>query len=127
MSKVVKIFSKQKIEVVRELAFADKSPDLSKAATSVIGTGDLIRVNTLKPISYQFIVGMNEVPNPIEFIDPVTREKKSESILTWPGVRHLIEAGVFEAVENVELGSSIEPKAEKNKKGKTLEDISESA
>lgn len=99
MAKTIKIISTQKIEVIRELAYVDRSPDLEKVG-AIVSSDALIRVNVLSPISYQFNEGANEIPDPFVFTDPVTREEVSESILEWQGVQHLITAGVFEAFES---------------------------
>lgn len=96
MGKTIKIISTQKIEVIRDLAYVDRTPELAKAGTVIAGDS-LMRVNVLKPISYKFEVGSNEVDEPFTFIDPETRKEVSESILSWKGVRHLIDAGVLEA------------------------------
>ena len=128
MSNFIKIVSSQKIEVQRELAFVDRTPDLTKQGSVVVGSGDLIRVNTLKPISFKFEKGVNNVPDPFVFKDPVTREDVSESILSWPGVKHLIDAGVFEAFDmSKKLESTDAEKPEKGRKTKSLDAISESS
>jgi len=130
MSKVIKIISTQKIDVQRELAYVDRSPDLTKQGSFVaVGGGDLVRVNTLVPIIYPFKKGTNEVPDPLPpFIDPITREKISdESILSWAGVKHLIEAGVFEAYKPDQKISAEDLSAEKPKKKKSIEEISQSS
>lgn len=130
MSEFIKIVSSQKIEVQRELAFVDRSPDLTKQGSFVaVGGGDLVRVNTLKPITYQFQKGVNNIPDPLPtFIDPITRKEVSESILTWAGVKHLIDAGVFEAFKpDQKLNVEESTKTEKTKKKPSLDDISETS
>lgn len=123
MSDTIKIISTQKIEVIRELAYVDRSPDLAKVGT-VVGSDSLMRVNTLKPVSYHFQVGSNEVPEPFTFIDPVTRKEVSESILTWPTVKYLVEAGVFEVFKTAD---KLDHNDFKNtKKAKSLDTIAES-
>ena len=93
----IKIISTQKIEVMRELAYVDRTPDLTNTGAAIISGQSLMRVNTLKPMSYKFVVGANEINDPITFVDPVTRKEVTESVLTWKGVRYLINSGVFEA------------------------------
>lgn len=131
MSNVIKIVSTQKIEVQRELAFVDQSPDISKPGTIVaVGGGNLVRVNTLKPITYAFVKGTNTVPDPLPpFKDPVTREEiTNESILSWAGVKHLIAAGVFEAFKpDQKLDTNETVKSEKTKKKTSLDEISETS
>lgn len=93
----ITIISTHKIEVIRDLAYSDRTPDLAGAGTNVIGSGDLMRVNVLKPFSYKFNAGTNVVQDPLTFVDPVTRKEVTESILTWPTVKKLIDKGVFQA------------------------------
>jgi hypothetical protein len=123
MSDTIKIISTQKIEVIRELAYIDRSPDLTKAG-AIVGSDSLMRVNTLKPVSYHFQVGSNEVPEPFTFTDPVTRQQVSESLLTWPTVKHLIEAGVFEVFKTADRVDFNDLK--NTKKAKSLDTIAES-
>lgn len=123
MSDTIKIISTQKIEVIRELAYVDRSPDLAKVGT-VVGSDSLMRVNTLKPVSYSFQVGSNEVPEPLTFTDPVTRQQVTESILTWPAVKHLVDAGVFEVFKNSDRLDHTDLK--NTKKAKSLDTIAES-
>jgi hypothetical protein len=122
MPDTIKIISTQKIEVIRELAYIDRTPDLAKVGT-VIGNDSLMRVNTLKPVSYHFQVGSNQVPEPFTFIDPVTRQEMSESILTWPTVKHLVEAGVFEVFRTSDKVDHNDLKT--TKKVKSLDTIAE--
>jgi hypothetical protein len=122
MPDTIKIISTQKIEVIRELAYIDRTPDLAKVGT-VIGNDSLMRVNTLKPVSYHFQVGSNQVPEPFTFIDPVTRQEMSESILTWPTVKHLVEAGVFEVFRTSDKLDHTDLKT--TKKVKSLDTIAE--
>ena len=93
----LKIISTQKIEVMRELAYADRTPELANTNAVVMSGSSLMRVNTLNPVTYKFEKGSNEIDDPITFRDPVTRKEITESILTWKGVQHLIKIGVFEA------------------------------
>ena len=125
MNKTIKIISTKKIEVTRGLAYLDKTPEMAKAGT-IIGTGNFINVLTLKPVSYQFVVGTNEVPEPFEFKDPVDNEVKKESILSWPTVRELIKAGIFEVFDTSQriTVESLEKEESKNsKKPKSLEEM----
>ena len=95
MERTVKIISTKKIEVIRDLAFVDRSPDLTKVG-AIVSSDALIRVNVLKPVSYQFNEGTNVIPEPLTFTDPVTRLEVKESITKWKTVQHLVDAGVFE-------------------------------
>lgn len=125
----IRIISTKKIEVQKELAYVDKTPELTGTGAMVMSSGDLMRVNTLKPVTYQFLVGNNIVPEPITFIDPITRKEVKESILTWPGVKHLVDAGVFDVYtdgERISLDEKVKPeKTEKTKKTPSLTEIAE--
>lgn len=129
MEKQIKIISTKEIEVMRELAYVDRTPDLTKAG-AIVSTDALIRVNVLKPITYAFKVGTNIIPEPLTFIDPETRKEVKESILSWPGVKHLVEAGVFEvyrAEEKMEMPTTDDEVVKPStKKGKSLSDVAES-
>lgn len=139
MSKI-KIISTKKIEVIRSLAYQDKTPDMVKAGT-IVGSGNFIRVMTLAPISYKFHVGTNVLDELITFTDPATKEKITESILTWPAVKDLIKRGIFEVYKDsaritdldaaVTEEAAVEAKDEKPKREKkhskstSLDDIAE--
>ena len=94
--KTVTIFSKANIQIFRELAFRDDTPDIAKAGT-IVGSGNFIRVQNLTPVSYTFVEGENIIPEPYTFLDPTTKKEVSESILSWAGVKHLIANGTFKA------------------------------
>lgn len=129
MEKTIKIISTKKIEVMRELAFIDKTPDLTKVG-AIVSTEALLRVNVLKPVTYKFEEGTNVVLEPLTFVDPVTRKQVQESILEWPGVKHLVDAGVFEVYkteDKIEFSNPTEENVKSStKKGKTLSDVAES-
>lgn len=124
----IRIISTKKIEVIRALAYSDKTPDIVKEGT-VVGTGNFMRVMTHQPVSYSFKEGSNTVPEPYTFKDPVTREEVTESILEWPAVKSLIASGVFEVFleGNRYTGDEKTPAKKGNKKpaGKSLGDIAE--
>lgn len=125
--KTIRIFSDIKIQVMRDLAYRDDTPDMAKAGT-VVGSGNFIRVQTLKPISYNFVKGENIIPEKITFIDPLTRKEVSESILTWPGVKHLIANGTFKAfTADAMITGEEKPGTEEKveKKRKALSDLAE--
>lgn len=129
MSKTIKIISTKKIEVTRGLAYLDKTPEMAKAGT-IIGTGNFINVLTLKPVSYQFVEGINEVPEPFEFKDPVDNKVKRESLLSWPTVKELIKAGIFEVFDTSQkiTAESLEKEESKNsKRTKSLEEMAAEA
>jgi hypothetical protein len=126
MGKTIKIISTKKIEIVRDLAYVDRTPDLARVG-AIVSSDALIRVNVLRPISYQFEVGTNEIPEPLDaFQDPVKREMiTKESILDWKGVQHLIEAGVFEAYKSGDIvkSNSGGTKKKATKKPKSLDEV----
>ena len=112
---------------MRELAYVDRTPELKNTGAVVMSGNSLMRVNTLSPVTYDFEVGPNEIPEPYTFINPTDRKEISESILTWKGVQYLIKQGVFEAFtdtgivtaekldkENAKLAKLAEKNAKKN-------------
>lgn len=139
MPETIKIISSKNVEVIRSLAYDDKTPDLVKEGT-IVGTGNFLRVVTLKPVSYTFKIGTNEIAEPYTFKDPVTREMVTESILTWPGVKALVNRGIFEVYRSnnrvVDLDEEVEevitvenkPKRktkEEKKQEKSLNDVAD--
>jgi hypothetical protein len=120
----IRVYSTKDIEVIKELAYDDRSPEMAKAG-QVIGDGNFIRVMTLSPVSYEFKKGANDVPDPFTFIDPVTKKEVKESITEWPAVKALVKTGILEIYKSGDKVNTNAPA--KSTKKKTLDDISQEA
>ena len=78
MADTITIISKKRIKVIRDYAFTDRTPDLTKAG-AIVSSDALIRVNVLVPVSYQFVegtIGLDlavDSENRIYVLDPVKK------------------------------------------------------